>query len=62
MFCEERARLNRAYLDDAKKVFSAGKAAPNMNSAKWRVAKIAAREVCKLALEKLERHRKEHGC
>ncbi len=62
MPCEEYDRLNRVYLDAVTKVFDAGKVIPNMPSAAWKKATIAAREVCKLALENLKRHRKEHGC
>jgi hypothetical protein len=46
----------------ASNVFSAGKTAPNMTSAKWREATQKARATCKAALTDLKRHQKEHGC
>jgi hypothetical protein len=60
--CEERDRLNSAYLAAASNVFSAGKAVPKMTSTKWREAIQEARAMCKAALADLKRHKKEHGC
>jgi hypothetical protein len=60
--CEERDRLNRAYLEATTKVFGAGKVVPNMTSSKWREATQRARAACKAALADLNRHKKEHGC
>jgi hypothetical protein len=62
MACGERERLTKAYLEATHNVFGAGKVVPNMTSPKWKAATSAARAACKLALENLKRHCKEHGC
>jgi hypothetical protein len=62
MICEVRDRLNRAYLEATTTIFVAGKAIPNMTSAKWKEATLKARALCKTALADLNRHKKEHGC
>lgn len=62
MICEERDRLNRAYLDASTKIFGAGEAVPNMTSGSWREATKTSRALSKAALVALNRHKKEHGC
>jgi len=62
VFCEERDRLNRVYLESTGKVFGAGKTIPEMTSKEWREATKVARALCKAALANLKRHREEHGC
>ena len=60
--CEERDRLNRAYLDAAARIQESGSAVQDVENAKWKEATRKARAVSKAALEALKRHKNEHGC
>jgi hypothetical protein len=62
MQCDERARLERAYLEAASKIQEAGSHIPEMTSAAWKIATSAARAASRDALEALKRHRQEHSC
>jgi hypothetical protein len=62
MPCEERDRLNLAYVDAIGRVTESGKNVLDMKSPEWKFATRAARSVAKVALVALNVHRKDHGC
>lgn len=60
--CEERQRLERVYIDSVRRNAKAGAHVLNTKSDEWREATKETCAECDIALEDLERHRKEHGC
>ncbi len=62
MPCEERARLEKIYLDAVVELSRAGVHIADMKSEAWREATKATREACQDALDDLNTHRQEHGC
>ncbi len=62
MPCEERDRLNLAYVDAIRKVTESAKKVVDMKSPEWESATRSARSAAKDALLALNQHRQEHGC
>ena len=59
--CEERDRLTREYHEAALKIQESGSGIPDMTSAQWKEATSVTRQASKAALQRLIKHRKEHG-
>jgi hypothetical protein len=62
VLCEERARLEKIYLDAVLELSSAGVHIADMKSEAWREATKETREACQGTLADLNDHRKGHGC
>ena len=60
--CEERDRLMHEYHEAARKIQDSGAGISDMTSDKWKDATSATRQASKEALQRLNKHRKEHGC
>jgi signal transduction histidine kinase len=60
--CDERDRLAREYHEAALKIQESGRGILDMTSAKWKEATSVTRQASKAALQRLNQHRKEHGC
>ena len=62
LYCAERNRRLRIYVDAVAKVNEAGEAFANLQSPETRDATTYARAVCQEALVAFSQHRREHGC
>jgi hypothetical protein len=60
--CEERDRLTREYHEAALKIQESGRGIQDMTSGKWKDATSATRQASKEALQRLNKHKKDHGC
>ena len=60
--CDERERLTREYHEAALKIQESGGGIPDMTNPKWKDATSATRQASKEALQRLMKHKKEHGC
>ena len=62
MHCDERERLTTIYLATVEANNEASRTVADMKSDAWREATKEARAACEDALERLNAHRREHGC
>jgi hypothetical protein len=62
MFCEERERLTRIYVDAAKNHRRVSDSIKDIESPEWLTATKEARQSCDEALAALKLHIYEHNC
>ena len=62
MPCEEKERLQKAYLEAFLANSKAGQHVKSKRGAAWLQATQETRELCEAAKRALRRHRAEHGC